>query len=99
MDFTGPAWVDGTKTNPEAFLSADDTRMIRAMLDAARMIKVGRGAHVDSGKMSGSSGFNIESIEIHVDSLDTDQDMEELAEKLGRAFEKKLTQGMAVGGV
>lgn len=36
VDFTGPAWVDGTKTRPEAFLDADDTRMMRAMLDAAQ---------------------------------------------------------------
>ena len=33
VDYTGPAWVDGTKTHPEAFLSATDTENIRAMLD------------------------------------------------------------------
>jgi hypothetical protein len=29
VDFTGPAWVDGSKMRPEAFLSAEDTAMIR----------------------------------------------------------------------
>ena len=28
VDFTGPAWVDGTKSRPEAFLNADDTKRI-----------------------------------------------------------------------
>lgn len=28
VDFTGPAWVDGTRTRPEAFLSAEDTEKI-----------------------------------------------------------------------
>jgi hypothetical protein len=25
VDFTGPAWLDGTKSRPEAFLNAKDT--------------------------------------------------------------------------
>ena len=28
VDYTGPAWVDGSPSNPEAFLSVDDTRLI-----------------------------------------------------------------------
>lgn len=32
VDFTGPAWVDGTKTKPEAFLSADDTAMLKSKI-------------------------------------------------------------------
>ena len=32
VDYTGPAWVDGTKTKPEAFLSADDTAMLKSKI-------------------------------------------------------------------
>ena len=32
VDFTGPAWVDGTKTKPEAFLSAEDTAMLKSKI-------------------------------------------------------------------
>ena len=32
VDFTGPAWVDGTKTKPEAFLSASDTEMLKSKI-------------------------------------------------------------------
>ena len=32
VDFTGPAWVDGTKAKPEAFLSASDTAMLKSKI-------------------------------------------------------------------
>ena len=38
VDFTGPAWVDGTKTKPEAFLSAVDTANIEKLLSALRSV-------------------------------------------------------------
>lgn len=35
INYTGPAWVDGSPTNPEAFLSSEDTRRIG---EAARIL-------------------------------------------------------------
>lgn len=32
VDYTGPAWVDGTKANPEAFLSAEDTKLLKSKI-------------------------------------------------------------------
>ena len=32
VDFTGPAWVDGTKSKPEAFLSAEDTALLKSKI-------------------------------------------------------------------
>ena len=32
VDYTGPAWVDGTKSKPEAFLSASDTAMLKSKI-------------------------------------------------------------------
>lgn len=32
VNFTGPAWVDGTKSKPEAFLSAEDTAMLKSKI-------------------------------------------------------------------
>lgn len=32
VDFTGPAWVDGTKAKPEAFLSAEDTALLKSKI-------------------------------------------------------------------
>ena len=33
VDYTGPAWVDGTKSKPEAFLSSSDTQNIANLRD------------------------------------------------------------------
>ena len=32
VDYTGPAWVDGSKRKPEAFLSAEDTAMLKSKI-------------------------------------------------------------------
>lgn len=32
VDYTGPAWVDGSKSKPEAFLSAADTAMLKSKI-------------------------------------------------------------------
>lgn len=32
VDYTGPAWVDGTKSKPEAFLSAEDTALLKSTI-------------------------------------------------------------------
>ena len=32
IDFTGPAWVDGSKSKPESILSAEDTAMLKSKI-------------------------------------------------------------------
>lgn len=39
VNYTGPAWVDGTPTKPEAFLSADDTQNIAAMTNVLSSLR------------------------------------------------------------
>lgn len=39
VDYTGPAWVDGSKSKPEAFLSAMDTMLMRDFLDGLALSK------------------------------------------------------------
>jgi len=36
VDYTGPAWVDGTKSHPELMLNADDTSI---MLNAVKVVR------------------------------------------------------------
>lgn len=38
IDYTGPAWVDGTKTQPELMLNAKDTQNLLVAIDAIRTI-------------------------------------------------------------
>ena len=35
VDFTGPAWVDGTKKKPEAFLNAQQTQFLKDSLTSS----------------------------------------------------------------
>lgn len=76
VDFTGPAWVDGTKSKPEAFLSAEDTKLLkskifsnstyslRSTLEAIE--KLGKTfANVSTDGASGQS-INIENVEVAI---------------------------------
>ena len=76
VDFTGPAWVDGTKSKPEAFLSAEDTKLLkskifsnstyslRSTLEAIE--KLGKTfANVSTDGANGQS-INIENVEVAI---------------------------------
>ena len=41
VDYTGPAWVDGTKKKPEAFLDYEDTRNVAGLRDELRKMNLG----------------------------------------------------------
>lgn len=61
VDYTGPAWVDGTKTHPEAFLSAHQTEQIGALANALDPSTVNN-ATTNSNVTFGSINFNVASM-------------------------------------
>lgn len=61
VDYTGPAWVDGTKTHPEAFLSAYQTERIGALAGALDSNTVNN-VSGDSNITFGSISFNVASM-------------------------------------
>ena len=92
VDFTGPAWVDGTKTNPESFLDATDTALLRSMLDAFTYVKSSPYiTHLDDSNIS-NSGVSIGDVNVNLyeAKLENDADYEEIARKVGDAFNKQL---------
>ena len=93
VDYTGLAWVDGTLTEPEAFLSAKDTKAIRSMLDAFNYISVSPGV-VPSTDLIGDNSSTIGDINITINQaeLKSDADVEELARQVGKAFTKQLSK-------
>ena len=100
VDFTGPAWVDGTKTRPEAFLSAVDTENIRAMLDAFDYIRV-NAPMLPSTEMYDRNTTNVGDINIIINQaeLKSDADVDALARKVGKSFTKQLSkQGFNLAG-
>lgn len=76
VDYTGPAWVDGTPGKPEAFLNANQTAMIAAFTsNLAKMI---------SGKFPSSNveaGSNCE-INIDIGSIGADYDIDQAINKV-----------------
>lgn len=92
VDYTGIAKVHGTKSRPEAFLSAQDTINIRSLLDA---LAASRDINIDGLEdIDGASNIiQIDNIEIHTDQLNTSQDFTEagqaLASEFARAIQKR----------
>jgi len=77
VDYTGPAWVDGTPERPEAFLDPDTTRLVRqdllgrsnSLLSFARdMVQQLHGASysLDTNNVTEQNGLNIEKIDVNV---------------------------------
>ena len=77
-DFTGPAWLDGTKSKPEYILNADQTKAFFQLIDILGGISTG------STKPAQNSGDNTYDIDINVESIGSDYDVDQLADKVKR---------------
>lgn len=75
-DFTGPAWLDGTKSHPELVLNARDTENFIQLKDILSNV-----LKHDSNK-SENSGDNYFEIHIDVERIEDDYDVEQLANKI-----------------
>lgn len=62
VDFTGPAWVDGTKSKPEAFLNPYQTEQIGALADALDSRIINNMGDTSSVVTFGSINFNVASM-------------------------------------
>lgn len=77
-DFTGPAWLDGTKSNPELILNARDTENFIALKDILSSILDRKGLQNNTQSV-GDMYFNID---INVDEISNDYDVEDLSKKI-----------------
>lgn len=77
-DFTGPAWLDGTKSNPELILNARDTENFIALKDILSSIMDRKGLQNNTQSV-GDMYFNID---INVDEISNDYDVENLSKKI-----------------
>ena len=75
-DFTGPAWLDGTKSHPELVLNARDTENFIQLKDILSNV-----LKRDSNKAE-NSGDNYFEIHIDVERIEDDYDVEQLADKI-----------------
>lgn len=61
VDYTGPAWVDGTSSKPEAFLNAYQTQQVGALAEALDSKSI-NSANMNSNVTFGSINFNVASM-------------------------------------
>jgi len=81
VNYTGPAWVDGSRSKPEAFLSSEDTRRIG---EAARILAdlPILSQPVKEQIPTTTIGDTTIQIDVHVDSIANDYDLDEAMNKV-----------------
>lgn len=77
-DYTGPAWLDGTKAKPEAVLNPQDTKNFISLRNILRDLLA------DSKSTGKGSGDNYYQFDVKVDQLSNDYDVEQLVKKMKR---------------
>lgn len=98
IDFTGPAWVDGTPSKPEGILSNADLEHIRALTAALNYVAVPNPV-VPSSEFFSDRSTNIGDINVTINQaeLKSDADYEEVARKVGNAITKQMSRdGMSM---
>ena len=79
VDFTGPAWVDGSKSAPEAFLDAQDTRNFAQLKDIlASLLRADR---FKANEVSPTRGGDC-TIYVTVDQIASDYDVDEAVARI-----------------
>lgn len=61
-DFTGPAWLDGTKKNPEAVLNSMQTKAFLSFTDDLAALRAEGGISTNSSVVIDNISFNVESM-------------------------------------
>ena len=92
VDYTGPAWVDGTPSDPEAFLSSIDTKMISSLIDALNYIRIEPSALPGESMFGNNTNVGDINITINQAELKSDADYEDVARRVGKAFTKELSR-------
>ena len=92
VGYTGIALVHGTQQRPEAFLSADDTKNIRALLDAFQYIKAPSPMVPSDKAFTGNYNVGDVNITINEAQISNDADLDRLATEIGRKFTKQLSK-------
>ena len=88
VDYTGLAWVDGTPSKPETFLSAADTNLLANFLKAAHSLNFGLSSSSVRSSVSNAPTVNVDTVEINITQaeLKDDADISKLSQDLSQKF-------------
>lgn len=94
VDYTGPAWVDGTKSAPEAFLNPEDTRRIGEAARILADLPIFNSYGETTENISNSSGDISIEINLNIDKISSETDIDEM---LDRVKEEIVSTARSVG--
>lgn len=83
--FTGPAWLDGTRSKPELVLNAQDTENFLVLRDTLGSLAKNTGA---LGQVNGDNYFDIK---ISVDEISSDYDVDKMADRIKQIIVENST--------
>lgn len=93
VDFTGPAWVDGTKSKPEAFISSDDRQLMRSFLDSVKYVSIPDfSTRIDTSNMGNTQNIGDVYVTINEAELNSEQDIESIAYRIGQKFVSQISR-------
>ena len=83
VNYTGPAWVDGTTDEPEAFLSAEDTKRIGAAAELLASLPFFSGGSINN---SVNNGDSLIEVHINIENISSDVDLDNALDKMKNAI-------------
>lgn len=84
-DFTGPAWLDGSRSKPELVLNARDTENFLMLRDVLGSLSR------NSDAIGRANGDNYFDIQISVDEIGSDYDVDQLARRIKQQITEDST--------
>lgn len=78
-DYTGPAWLDGTKSKPELVLNQTDTKNFLQLKDVLGSFMKNKTNVTNNNTQTGDTNFEIS---ITVEKMNSDYDVEDVANKI-----------------
>lgn len=82
VNYTGPAWVDGTPSKPEAFLNSEDTARIGAAAKLLSQIPLFKGRNITDNSISSSIGDTTIEVHINVENISSELDIDNALERV-----------------
>lgn len=82
VDYTGPAWVDGTPKKPESFLSADDTARIGAAAKLLADLPIFNTTSNAENAVATNIGDTSIEIHINIENISDDYDVDQMIERV-----------------
>ena len=82
VDYTGPAWVDGTPNQPESFLNPQDTARIGAAAELLANLPIFNSTSSADNVVSTNIGDTSIEIHINIDNISDDYDVDQMVERI-----------------